>query len=259
MIQYTIVITSCDRFDLLDRTLASLDAHVDAAPAAVIVMEDSGNVGVEAVCARHFGGRVTAVVNPVRRGQIRSIDHAYGLVTTPYIFHCEDDWEFFRTGFITESQKLLDALPNISMVSLRARGEINPINRNAPKKILGDLEYFIADPAAHVEYNSYSFNPGLRRLADYTRHGPFEAAKTGLGGIPNEADVSYHFKRRGFAMAYLEAPAVRHIGWERHIDDPHHPIRPRTFGGRLKRSVHKRIKRFARRRAAEAAERLSAG
>jgi len=41
------------------------------------------------------------VKNPVERfklkniGQIKSIDKAYSMVDTEYIFHCEDDWEFY--------------------------------------------------------------------------------------------------------------------------------------------------------------------
>ena len=39
-----------------------------------------------------FGDVFDVLVNKKRMGQLFSIDKAYSLVTTEYIFHCEDDW-----------------------------------------------------------------------------------------------------------------------------------------------------------------------
>jgi hypothetical protein len=36
-------------------------------------------------------------------GQINAIDQAYAHITTPYIFHSEDDWEYLCSGFVEES------------------------------------------------------------------------------------------------------------------------------------------------------------
>jgi hypothetical protein len=47
---------------------------------------------------------------------MKSIDRAYADVTTPFIFHCEDDWRFFRSGFIEESLLLLEHFADISTV-----------------------------------------------------------------------------------------------------------------------------------------------
>jgi hypothetical protein len=40
---------------------------------------------------------------------------------------------------------------------------------------------------------------------------------------------------------------VRHIGWDRHVDDPHQPLRSRTLAQRLRKSFGKRVKRLKRR------------
>ena len=40
------------------------------------------------------------IYNDVNIGQCKSIDKAYELVDTEYIFHCEDDWEFTSPNFI---------------------------------------------------------------------------------------------------------------------------------------------------------------
>jgi hypothetical protein len=124
------------------------------------------------------------------------------------------------------------------MVGLRPRAELNPLVRSSPAQRLGEIAYFEMDPRLHPEYFSYSFNPGLRRLADYRRLGPFAS----IGG---EADISYAFKTAGFRIANLEAPAVCHIGWGRHIDDPMFR-RARTPMQKLVRSISKRAKRVGR-------------
>ncbi len=50
-------------------------------------------------------------------------------------------------------------------------------------------------------------------------------------------------------MAGLENPAVRHIGWDRHIEDPYQPKRSKGLVQRLTKSVGKRIKRVKRKMA----------
>ena len=235
---YSVVITSCGRFDLLRATLQSLLPFLDPAPEEFIIVEDSGNHQIHAELAG-FTPRFKVLLNDTKLGQIASIDRAYQTVTTPLIFHCEDDWEFYRPGFMAESAVLLSRYPHVSMVGLRARDDLNPLMRDMPPQQADGVDFFFYDPLKHPEYFSHSFNPGLRRLADYRRIGPY--AKLGY-----EPDISYAFKKAGFRMAGLEKPAVRHIGWDRHIEDPFQPKRDRKFLNRISKSVQKRAKRFKR-------------
>lgn len=239
MTAYSVVITSCGRFDLLRATLASLLPNLDVPPQKIIIVEDSCDPAVGAVAAE-FDGNFEILVNEVKLGQIASIDRAYSCVSTPYIFHCEDDWEFFRSGFITESAILLQHVDRVSMVGLRPRAELNPLIRKLPMERTESVEFFQYNPALHPEYFSYSFNPGLRRLRDYQKFGPFAP-------LGHEPDISYAFKKAGFRMAGLENPAVRHIGWGRHIQDPYQPKRASGILARWKKSAAKRIKRVKRR------------
>jgi len=237
-VAYTVVITSCRRFDLLRQTIQTLVPRLDIPASHWIVIEDSDDHRVvDAV--KDLGVDIKVVVNGVQVGQMKSIDRAYGQVTTPYIFHCEDDWEFCRSGFISESHAILEAFPNVSMVGLRPRLELNPLVRKSPTQMLGHIGYFMLDPSLHPEYFSYSFNPGLRRLIDFQRLGPFAA-------IGPEHDVSYAFKKAGFNIANLESPAVRHIGDGRHVHDPTQHVKARTIAAKLARSIRKRWKRVAR-------------
>lgn len=237
---YTIVVTSCGRFDLLRETLASLFKHLERPAKRVLVIEDSGDESVRAALA-DLGPPIEVIVNNPQLGQMKSLDKVYALVDTPYVFHCEDDWEFFRDGFLGESFALLKARSDVSMVGLRPRSELNPLVRDMPVEKLGALEYFTLDPSLHPEYFSYSFNPGLRRLADIRALGS-------LAAIGHEPDVSYAFKQRGMRMANLQHPAVRHIGDGRHVHDPTQPKKAKTPWAKLKRSIDKRLKRWKRAR-----------
>lgn len=238
-IDYTVVITSCRRFDLLRQTIQTLIPNLDVPARKWIVIEDSDQQAVRE-SVKGLGVDIDVIVNETQLGQMRSIDRAYDLVTTPYIFHCEDDWEFFRRGFIAESKTILDQFPKVSMVGLRARSELNPLVREMPKQSLNGVDFFMFDPKLHPEYFSYSFNPGLRRLVDYKNHGPF-------GAIGPEHDVSYAFKKAGFNIANLENPAVQHIGDGRHVHDPTQHKKAKGVFAKLARSVRKRWKRIGRR------------
>ncbi|SEA01047.1 glycosyltransferase family 2 protein [Rubrimonas cliftonensis] len=235
---YTVVLTSCGRFDLLEPTIVSLVATLDAPPADFIVIEDSGDEAVREI-VRRAAPEARVIVNETRLGQMRSIDRAYAEVGTDWAFHCEDDWEFGRPGYLTESFALLRAFPQFSMVGLRAQAELNPLVRSAAVEEAEGVRFFRLDPALHPEYFGYSFNPGLRRMADLRALGP-------LAGVGGEEDVSWTMKRRGLHMVNLADPAVRHIGWERHVDDPTTRAKARKLGQRLARSFRKRIKRLRR-------------
>jgi len=58
----------------------------------------------------------------------------------------------------------------------------------------------------------FSFNPGLRRTADYKLIAPFHK----IGG---EQEIGFEYKRLNYYGAILEQSAVEHIGWGRHISD----------------------------------------
>lgn len=236
---YTVVITSCGRFDLLERTLRSLQPHLTGPLEAVIVAEDSGDEAVRDVVGTIVPD-AEVLINSPRMGQLASVDRAYAKVRTPLIFHCEDDWQFLCGGFLEPSSELLDAFPHLSLISLRSRQEINHRVRNAPSRHHGQIEYFEADPRRHPEYFGYSFNPGLRRMSDYRRVGPFAS-------FQGERQISYCFKTLGYTMGFLEQPCVTHIGDERHVDDPKTHLRARSMSQRLIHSCRIRFDRLHRR------------
>ena len=215
---YSLVITSCGRFDLLRRTVASFLKFADVQPKQCILVEDSGDESVREVLAP-FNLPFEILVNPSNIGQNASIDRAYAPVKFPHIFHCEDDWEFFRTGFIQESFIVLNALPKASAIMLRGRDEHRMLRRIAGQEV-GGVRFCQPLPYCYKTFFGYSYNPGLRRLADYQKLAPLANIAPlvnihKMKGGSEELEVSYKFLLLGFTTAHLEIPAVAHIGWGR--------------------------------------------
>ena len=191
--------------------------------ARILVAED-GDADASALCAR-FGAEFFRTGERV--GQIRLIDQAYGHVTTPYIFHLEDDWEFTRSGFMQKSRALLEADPKTLMVWLRAWNDTfdHPLSYGAPDKSWGVMAYDFCGC-----WHGFTFTPALRRLSDYRLiAGGFHklprtmyvVAKKDAAGLPYEVEASAFYRRHGYrAMILDEGGYVRHIGGDRHVIHP---------------------------------------
>lgn len=223
MTNITICLTSCGRFDLLERTIKSLVEFWDGPkPAKILVYEDSKDISfvqMESVqdlihdlakgfdCERQvFFGKV---------GQIKAIDHLYNLVETPYIFHCEDDWQFTRTGFIQQSLNILEEFPKISEVWLRHKNERNghPQENRLVLTKTGTRFYYLR-PNYRGMWHGTSFGPTLRRKADYDLIAPYaQYLKTDSLQCESEVGKAYYYK--GFRQVTLLDGYVKHIGQKR--------------------------------------------
>jgi hypothetical protein len=250
----TFVITSCGRFDLLDRCLASFLAYNTAPIRRYLLVEDSGDHHIHEVVAK-FDVPMEVIVNDPPLGQIAAIDRAYQCVATPYIFHCEDDWRFFRSGFIEESLLLLKHDPSITTVLCRRPGQ-NEINdlvyENSPLQSIAHVLYRKPSPWLHPHWHGYAFNPGLRRLSDYEQFGSFSR-------LGHEIDASLYFKLRGRTVANLAKPACETSGEDRRlpkqsINRSRHALRRFVYAkwryklarvGRAFTSIRRKLKRSA--------------
>ena len=105
----SVVITSCNRPNELTSTLISFFKFNTYPLEKIIIIEDSGIKGCIDECLKYIPLNIKQVIiyNEKNIGQIPSIDKAYSFVDTDYIFHCEDDWEFYDYGFIEKSLDIL--------------------------------------------------------------------------------------------------------------------------------------------------------
>ena len=135
MEKVTFVLTSCGRLDLLEQTLNSFLRYNNYPIERYIIVEDSADPAIYEQCRRlneRFGNIFEFIFNEEKLGQTKSIDNAYSLVTTPYVFHCEDDWQFVSRGFIQKSLSVLRTRPDILQAWIRPKtdGILNPIASN---------------------------------------------------------------------------------------------------------------------------------
>ena len=232
---YTVALTSCGRFDLLGRTLVSLLPHLEGPVAKLAITEDSGDPAIHDVIRRFSGSglKFEVLVNEPPIGQYRSIDKLYSRVETEWVFHCQDDWEFFSDGFIEASFAVLKESDRYSMVGLRAASEFHPGYIGPRLATRSGVAYHIADPAVAGAYAALTLNPGLRRMRDYRIVGPYSDFRA----LVSETRIARCYLELGYRMAYLAEPAVRHIGWERHVAEF---TKPRARPYRLVRSIRKR-------------------
>jgi hypothetical protein len=227
----TAVVTSCGRHDLLQRTLDSFFAHNSFEVDQTVVVEDGPDVP-EPVRERYVGRKILWLATGERGGQIAAIDHAYAHVATPYIFHLEDDWEFYRSGFIEKSLVVLRSDTKCSQVWLRALSNIqqHPVE---PRIFRSDGVEWRRVALEHIiqgyHWHGFSFNPGLRRTSDYTAIGCYSKHVRFDFQVPWLAEnvIGKLYRSLGFHAVILcdreGAGYVRHIGYGRRVVPPAAP------------------------------------
>ena len=160
-----------------------------------------------------------------------------------YIFHCEEDWEFVKSGFVEVSLKILK---NNRIFSTQLHGYTDQQGDikidSPPLHFIGlEAEELIADGERfrHIvrDWNDtfvgFSFNPGLRRLKDYKSIGSYAQLikETDLQpfkdrhhrdhsvfnfddpkGTELEVIAGRHYEKNGFEFAVTKDKYYNHIG-----------------------------------------------
>lgn len=226
----TVIITAHNRTDLLEKTLESFFKFNLYPIKKIIIVEDSGIPQNFEKIKLLSNIPLEIIINEKNIGQIASIDKAYSKVDTDYIFHCEEDWEFFKEGFIEKSFEILNTNPKIFTVWLRAHNDTNnhPIEKDTKYPILNSIDYYFLMNQYHKKHwCGFTFNPGLRRTADCMIFHPYNQLeviieKNGLR-LMGEKDMSIYYQRLGYRAAITnnELGYVKHIGnRKRHIPLP---------------------------------------
>ena len=207
----TVVVTSCGRFDFLHRTLTSFIRYADLPIEKIIIIDNSTLPETEYEVKKiveNIKIPIELIINSENIGQVASIDKAYSFVETEYIFHCEDDWEFFDTGFLSMSKQLLEEREDIINVNLRVRfdgekGSMHPVSELMTTTTgINYHEYLLNYLNA---WHGFSWNPGLRRKKDYDLIKPYRQHG-------EESGVGRKYKELGFVAGCLEGFYCKHIG-----------------------------------------------
>lgn len=207
----SLFLTSCNRPQLLKSTLESFVKYNTYPIEYGVIVEDSGLQGINDFAQDLVPFPLKIIYADKRRGQMKSIENGLQYLNTKYVFHCEEDWEFYNYGFIEESMKILKKNDKITGVRLRAFDELIGRYNFGITKV--DNEDYCK---VSGYYTSYSWNPSLRTIEVQTMFSPYEKANLVSiceGGLAKAfEDLGYYTVTTCKAEGY-----VRHIGWSDHV------------------------------------------
>lgn len=204
----TVIITSCNRFDLLERTLDSFLATNTYPIERYILNED----GASWTCIQRIQekyGHFIDILYPIQRqGLSAAWDTLLSHVTTEYIFNLEDDWHFSgNPHFLHQAVDILEANQFIHQVWVR-----DPRDHQHPLTVHPSGQYYTVEKGYRTEkWGGFTFNPSLRRRSDLLRFFP-----NGIRQYGDEANCSRRVEAMGYSAVSLIEPACVHIGWNRH-------------------------------------------
>lgn len=178
----TVVITSYNRFNLLQRTIESFN-KVNRCPInEVIIIDDSANPDMHRKVKELYSG-YTLILNEKNIGLVESIDKAYSQVKTPFIFHTEDDFDYFKSGFIENCLKVMESDDKIFRVGIRGKKHLNSLDSKI--RLAGHVPYKYArfykmddDVHGNQFWHGFGFQCGLIRKSAYDIVSPYTQYST---------------------------------------------------------------------------------
>ena len=112
----TLIVNSCGRLDLLNETITSFEKYYDHKNYPLhemIIIDDSRKEEVAHEIIKRYYPRYQIIFTANNEFEKKythrderityAMDKLYSQVTTPWIYHIEDDWRFMRGGFINEA------------------------------------------------------------------------------------------------------------------------------------------------------------
>ncbi len=229
----SVVLTSCGRIDLLEKTIDSFFAMNTYPINQFILIDDSGQKNIllrlnQLILKYSFP--IQLIFNEKNIGQIQSIDKAYEIVESEYVFHCEDDWEFFEKDFIEISLNILKSDPTVINVWLRSHEDTNghPIDLSEKKITKDGIGYYLMKTGYLENWHGFVFNPSLKRMSDLRKFSPFSKLEVLIPKgkkrqlFIGEEDLSVYFFNAGYRGSITDRTAgfVKHIGQNRHLNLP---------------------------------------
>lgn len=206
--EVTLFLTSCNRPNLLKVTLVSFLKYNTFPIKEAIIMEDSGLKGINDFALKLLPFPCKIIYTEKRMGQMKSIENGAKFINTPYVFHCEEDWEFYDSGFIEKSLEILESNNKISVVKLRSYNEYLNRYKMTIENTINPLYNIIHQN----NISMYTFNPSLRKK------------EISLFGMPydnnqDEGTIQKLLNAFGYISVVTKNPNgyIRHIGWNDHV------------------------------------------
>jgi hypothetical protein len=226
---YALCVTSCNRLDLLRRTLASFAATCDIHPRSTVVVEDSDLDMPEWLREPEFArlGKINWIKNEQRRGQVYSIDRLIAAIPKGIerVFWLEDDWEAASGGYLKPALEIIETHPQISQVIVRSDWP-HPLVQD-PAYPFPIAEPYWAQPGG--SWGGWTWNPHVTRTETLKRFGTYASQAGYVSGFQHELIFSRKFLDAGYRIAAIPGH-FRHIGHERsRASEPLHQRAPRIL------------------------------
>jgi hypothetical protein len=206
----TVVVTSCNRLELLKRAIWSFVQYNTYPIEDFIIIDDSANIEMHKQL-RELYPNYTLILNGRNIGLIDSIDRAYPTVRTKYVFHMEDDWEFVKPGFIEPSLKIIENNHMIMQVWIsNIHGQ--PVDPDI--QMADGIPYKQAslDGMDHL-WHGFTFHPGIRSMRTYREAAPWSQWSPPEDFLAKrECKIGEEYFRRQYRAAVLMDSYCVHNG-----------------------------------------------
>ena len=207
----TVLLTACKRPDLLETTLRSFVQFNTYPIEEVLILEDSGQQGIDDFAHAILPCPVKILYAPKNRGVMKSIENGLQYVRTPYVFQSEDDWEFYDYGFIEKSLEILKKDASITVVQLRSFQDLSRYNFPL---VWRNGYYTCGTPENNI--GNFTNNPGLRTTENTRMFAPY-TPQTLVTLCEGGLCTAYREKGMTTALTDNVLGYVRHTGWGRRV------------------------------------------
>ena len=227
----TVTITSCKRYDLFRQTLNSfINCCVDLDKIdRWICIDDNSSDGDRDLMKTQYPFIEFYFKTPWEKGHPQSMNILRKMVTTPYVFHLEDDWKFIeRRSYMSECLDVLSHDTKLGQCLINKNyaeiAQDHSILGGLFRTTKNGLRYYIHEYAATPQdkndfykkwgpgsscsyWPHFSFRPSLLKTQIWRELGEF-----GEDISHFEMDYSYRYIGRGWKSAFLESIYCIHTG-----------------------------------------------
>ena len=227
-----LTMTTCKRLALFLTTVQTLLRHCDECKRIPwLIVDDGSSPEDQKRMQEALSGTVNAsFVWKTDPGHDKSMNLIQNMTAAyEYVFHVEDDWEFFRDFSLQTMRDGLDLDPRIGQVLVNQDYHEGLVEK---RTIVGSVPYHgfrlhVWDPnhtmckpgeLSNGHWPHYSLRPGLIRRATWTFLGPFL-----VGHREFEREYALRYMAAGFETIMLPGLYCSHTGkrsWESESEHP---------------------------------------
>ena len=203
----TTFVLSCNRLAVLDKTIQSFLSTRDY-QTRMVILDDSAEPGVFDALVERYGAFSDIICFPRNRSQWWALDFMVSFCDTEYIFYLEDDWEFLKSGYLSQSRKILQQHRDIGTIDISLRTHAEQGFETHEPALIDDAFYYkkfwrISD--YHLHWYGWTGSPNLKRRDDLVLLGRVEKWH-------NEWNIDRRFLALGLKSVFLRDRYVEHLG-----------------------------------------------